>query len=326
MRHLFFFCARVTNFPQSVRKVPFYQSAQHIIPISHFFNSIIALRSIMTYQNHSDDKAAADEASSLFLPAGDAKPKKTTNGVPTMRARIATCLFLLGTLGVLSSWGSSSSSNTNTHRTDGTSKALLPGHTPAVRREEYYDPRQDYCFMDTDTAGKYCWYATDASLPYGNWVKDGAHLYNDCGPECPTPPTPSPTPSPVSDPSKYDPNQDYCFKAQYVDFDQYCWYPTDEFPSGNWEGTGGRPYNDCGPECADFPKYDPSQDYCFADKENAGKYCWYTRDYTPCGGGSNSGNWNGEGGHAYNDCGPECAQVKIVDGRCFQTKYLPESA
>ena len=64
----------------------------------------------MTYQNHSDDKAAADEASSLFLSSGDAKPKQKTNGVPTvptMQARIATCLFLLGTLAVLF-WGGSS--------------------------------------------------------------------------------------------------------------------------------------------------------------------------------------------------------------------------
>ena len=124
----------------------------------------------MTYQNHSDDKAAADEASSLFLSSGDAKPKQKTNGVPTvptMQARIATCLFLLGTLAVLF-WGGSSNTNTNTntHRTDGTLEALLLGH-PLAAREEYYDPSHGYCFHDS-TLEQHCWYPTK-NYHVGNW-------------------------------------------------------------------------------------------------------------------------------------------------------------
>ena len=51
------------------------------------------------------------------------------------------------------------------------------------------------------------------------------------------------------------------------------------------------------------PVYDPSQDFCFADTDNAGKYCWYPSDNTP------DGNWKGEGGHAPGDCGDLCTDV-----------------
>ena len=58
--------------------------------------------------------------------------------------------------------------------------------------------------------------------------------------------------------------------------------------------------------------YDPSQDYCFSDKDNVGKYCWCQLDYLP------EGNWEGKGGrgYIYNDCGLLC--TKIVGGEYHQ--------
>ena len=120
-----------------------------------------------------------------------------------------------------------------------------------------------------------------------------------------SPPTPLPTPLPTLLPTPpptvhlYDPSQDFCYKAKIRKFDQYCWFPTDVLPKGNWEGKGGRGYNDCGPEC--LPQvYDPSLDFCFTDTDIVGKYCWYYTDTLP------DANWKGEGGHGYNDCGPKC--------------------
>ena len=46
----------------------------------------------------------------------------------------------------------------------------------------------------------------------------------------------------------YDPNQAYCFKDKDND-DKYCWYPTDNYPFGNWGGVTGAAYNNCGPQC-----------------------------------------------------------------------------
>ena len=51
------------------------------------------------------------------------------------------------------------------------------------------------------------------------------------------------------------------------------------------------------------PVYDPSHDFCFQDQDNTWKYCWYPNDRLP------DGNWKGEGGHAYNDCGDLCTDV-----------------
>ena len=49
--------------------------------------------------------------------------------------------------------------------------------------------------------------------------------------------------------------------------------------------------------------YDPSSDYCFTEIDTDGKYCWYPTDNLPC------GNWKGEGGHGYNDCGQKCTKI-----------------
>ena len=103
----------------------------------------------------------------------------------------------------------------------------------------------------------------------------------------------------------YDPdNGDYCFFQLYARYDNYCWYPSRIFPVGNWKDvTTDRPYDSCGPVCPappptpsptppltpppTTPVYDPSQDFCFKDKDNADKYCWCRTDNFPF------GNWKG---------------------------------
>ena len=152
----------------------------------------------MTYQKstqHYDDNADADESSSLFLTVATASPsfslghdgEATTkkNGVP-VRAMIATCIFLLGTLAVLYSGGSGSS-----NRTAGTSEALLLGHTQAA--PALYDPFQDFCFADKDNPGKYCWHDSRFMggcgscwpFPMEQWEIDpNPHGNNNCGQLC----------------------------------------------------------------------------------------------------------------------------------------------
>ena len=143
----------------------------------------------MTYQKpsqHYDDNADANESSSLFLTVADASPPSSAfghdgeattkkNGVP-VRAMIATTCFVLGTLAVLYYGGSS-----NTHRTDGTSEALLLGQNQAA--PALYGENKDYCFADNDNPGKYCWYPTD-NFPVGNWAGVGGHGDDNCGPQC----------------------------------------------------------------------------------------------------------------------------------------------
>ena len=46
--------------------------------------------------------------------------------------------------------------------------------------------------------------------------------------------------------------------------------------------------------------YAPATDICFADTDNAGKYCWYYTDYLPY------GNWKVDSPHGNNNCGPRC--------------------
>ena len=136
-------------------------------------------------QTHDDDNV--DEASSLLTIAtaapssssssslrqdGVATTKK--NGVPTMRAVIATCI-LLGTLAVIYSGCRSSS------RSGGLSAALFFGYNQAA--PVVYDPSQDFCFADDDNDDKYCWYPDDR-LPSGNWYSVTDRGYNDCGSMC----------------------------------------------------------------------------------------------------------------------------------------------
>ena len=152
---------------------------------------------------------------------------------------------------------------------------------------------------------------------FGRQVHDMVYKFSkggstgECDPCLPPPPTPAPTPTPPPTPhTVYDPSKDYCFKAIKVDFDQYCWDPTATFPSGYWEGVTAAGYDNCGPRCTPSV-YDPSQDYCFSDKDNVGKYCWCQLDYL-----LSEGNWEGKGGRGYNDCGLLC--TKIVRGEYHQ--------
>ena len=49
--------------------------------------------------------------------------------------------------------------------------------------------------------------------------------------------------------SVYNPQFFFCF----TDTDgNYCWYPTNHLPYGDWKGAGGRNYNDCGGKCTKF--------------------------------------------------------------------------
>jgi len=139
---------------------------------------------------HDDDNDAdAHEASSLLLPVagggGEAPATKKKHGLP-MRAVVATCV-LLGTLAVLSSpLRRGSNRHNDTHLTGDKFAAALfldniQAATPGV-----YDPKQDYCFADTDNPGKYCWYFMDC-IPYPGspqWKGVSGHGYNNCGKQC----------------------------------------------------------------------------------------------------------------------------------------------
>ena len=45
--------------------------------------------------------------------------------------------------------------------------------------------------------------------------------------------------------------------------------------------------------------YDNNKQY----NKNVDKYCWYPTNNIPC------GDWKGEGGHGYDNCGPKCKRV-----------------
>ena len=61
--------------------------------------------------------------------------------------------------------------------------------------------------------------------------------------------------------------------------------------------------------------YDPNQDYCFADTDNPGKYCWFCFDDYPY------GNWEGVTGAAAGDCGSICHSVHNSDAVTVSTCY-----
>ena len=46
----------------------------------------------------------------------------------------------------------------------------------------------------------------------------------------------------------YDPSQDFCFRDNDNN-DKLCWYPTDDFPCGDWTGVSGFGSDQCGPPC-----------------------------------------------------------------------------
>ena len=113
---------------------------------------------------------------------------KKKNGVPSIRAMIVTTCLSLGTLAVIC-YGGSGSSNSIFHHAADTSEALLLRHNqaaPGVYDPRVYDPKQDFCFKDTDNAGKYCWYPEDKSPCPGQpqWKGVDGHGYNNCGLLC----------------------------------------------------------------------------------------------------------------------------------------------
>ena len=261
--------------------------------------------------------------------------KKT---VPTMRAMIVTCV-LLGTLAMIYGGRGSSSSGSSTP-TLGTVAVVTSddrcatevlgagpccdghpvhdechqvcdwlllcdnGYVPERTDDEAtrfpetsdYQPHNCHCRGYDDHNGCFCRQVREMVYKFEN-----NDLIGDCDP-CLPPPTPAPT-TPV-----YDPNHDYCFYNRVSE--QHCWYPTQDYRNGNWklQHIGGDDSCDF-PECPEPPPpppppvYDPSYDFCFKDNDNAGKYCWYPNDRLP------DGNWKGEGGHAYNDCGDLCTDV-----------------
>ena len=284
----------------------------------------------MTFQQpiQNYDNADADEASSLLASVTAASappfslgqeggtPATKKNGV-LVRAMITTtaCVFL-GTIAVVY-YGGSGSSKTSS---GGMSAVLLRGHH---QEAHLYDPNRDHCYTDTDNPGKECWSPTD-KVPYGNWEEDGPHGNNNCGPTCT---------------DNYDPNRDHCF----VDKDnagKECWYFTGSLPYRNWKDDGKHGNNNCGPKCTKVHDqhihkyassgdissdlllgqkkeehlYDPNQDYCYTDKDNAGKECWYHTDHFPC------GNWKEDGRHGNNNCGPKCTEVYYPIIGCHNTE------
>ena len=300
----------------------------------------------MTYHipTHTHDNDTAEEAAPLLtlVPAspapalsfgqheggGDGAPatKKNDGGV-SIRTLIVTTCILLGTLAVVLSGGRGRRSSNNIHRTDGTSEALLLGHTQAALEvyEPYYDPSQNYCFSEQYGFGRYCWYPTAGyTYPTGTWNAVTDRGYDSCGPVCPAPP-----------PQYEWLAGDWCYKDTDTP-GNYCWLPAlpaNTFPCGNWKGDGrhGYDYHACGPKCTQiyqpFPKsegvvqqsgcpapvYDPSQDYCYTD-DNTGNYCWIPIDFYPAG-----ENWHTvTGGRGYNECGPLCTLYDPTHDYCFE--------
>jgi len=192
--------------------------------------------------------------------------------VPTMRATIVTtvCVFL-GTLVVLSRGRGGSSSRRHTRSGDLAAELLRTAHDtsydcdpsskpcytePADTTFGYgcgnpasYDPREDFCFVDEDNPGKYCWFSDEKAdplrdhllYPCGNW-KEVALVERgyDCGRLC-------------TQLMKfnmclyavYDPQKDFCFSDQ-DNPGKYCWCPQYKFPYGNWKLDQCRGFNECG--------------------------------------------------------------------------------
>ena len=143
-----------------------------------------------------------------------------------------------------------------------------------------------------------------------------------------TPPTPMPETSPIPatvplllgnnpvacDPpaaSKYDPNHHFCYNDKDNN-EKYCWYyHNDSLPFGNWKVFTGAAAGDCSTLCTKFASlvYDPIKHYCYGDKDNVGKYCWYKDVMKPY------GNWAGPLRSAPCDCGSVCAST-TCDGQC----------
>ena len=147
----------------------------------------------MTYNTINDG-----EATPLQIPEGTSVAPRSTNNKRTSSSSIVRALMVgtamaVGAL-VLRMAGPAKMVTTmhKTRNVDGmvvASGATQAGSHPRVTAggagifTEEYDPRQAFCFADTDNPGKYCWYPTD-NLPIGNWARIDGRGYGDCGSKC----------------------------------------------------------------------------------------------------------------------------------------------
>ena len=166
-----------------------------------------------------------------------------------------------------------------------------------------YDPSSDSCFNSLEDHDDYlvpiksCWNSFyEIPYPTNEWVFN--NLYDECGPMCTCGPE-------CKELRQFDPKPDHCYFDAETNH-KNCWYPTTGYePIGDWVEinyaytTINNEFN-CGLKCTEVHAYDPTQDFCFHDKDNTWKYCWYPTDRMP------SGNWEGKGGRGYNGCGPKC--------------------
>jgi len=106
----------------------------------------------------------------------------------------------------------------------------------------------------------------------------------------------------------YDPNKDFCFKADGLD--QYCWDTTGNFPDGYWDQVDARTSGGCGDMCTKTKKY-----HCFQAHGHDWK-CWTETNGFP------DGDWEYYGSRSSSDgCGNECTTFRDYDPNmdtCYQ--------
>jgi len=236
-----------------------------------------------------------------FGPGGEeVLATKKKNGVPTMRAMIVTTCFLLGTLGMIFSGGNQGSSSSSSTAYSVSVAALAECH-----------PNGDPCFGGYPDwilrNGGCCDTTTCVSKNNGG---DACYSYEDTSCFCQDNPTTAPSPSPTTSPTNR-PTP----KPTFMPTERPTPNPTPD-PTPN---PTRRPTFNPTPTPT-TPMYDPTKDFCYTDRENHGKYCWYFRDSFPV------GNWEGVTGRGYNDCGSKCTKVYTFDPNrdfCFTDNDNP---
>ena len=208
---------------------------------------------------------------------------KKKNGVPTMRAMIVTTCFLLGALAVIFSGGNRGSSSSSSTAYSGTVAALaecgLNGDPCYGGYPEWWLPNGGCCATTTCVSKKNS--------------GDACYSYEDTSCFCHDNPTTAPSPSPTTS-TTHRPTP----KPTFMPTERPTPNPTPD-PTPN--PTRRPTFNPT------TPMYDPTQDFCYTDRDNHGKYCWYFRDSFPV------GHWEGVTGRGYNDCGPKCTKVYTFD-------------
>jgi len=82
----------------------------------------------------------------------------------------------------------------------------------------------------------------------------------------------------------YDPSEDYCFRDN-LNTSHYCWYPSDSFPYGDWNGVDAPSNGECGEMCdkflaSDGDIYPCDDDHLGLCNHHCAKYC---PEAPPCG-------------------------------------------